>query len=162
LTQVSEVLVPLSEKARFWADFQNYLSEHSAFIGNTPDRGEFAYPWFDLYWTESDRRWPFWATVNGDIAGLALVRRDGADARTEMSEFYVRPSWRRHGVGLGFARKLFSRFPGPWKLDQVLSNTAAIAFWHRVLDGYAVYTERTFVSDVQRLEQRFAIEEALS
>jgi predicted acetyltransferase len=158
--RVSEVIVPLCEKARFWTEFQNYLSELATFTAQTRSSSELAYPWFDHYWADSNCRWPFWGKVNGEIAGLALVRRDETDHRIEMSEFYVRPSRRRRGVGCDFARRLFHRFPGEWKLSQVQSNAIAVHFWHGVLDGYVRYTECNLVADVPRLEQRFAIDEA--
>jgi predicted acetyltransferase len=128
------------------------------FTGKFPSNGEFAYPWFDLYWNEPDSRWPFWAKSNGEIAGLALIRRDEGDGRMEMSEFYIRPSWRRRRVGLQFARTLCRRFPGSWKINQSVSNAGAVKFWHCVLDGWVDYIETSFVSDVPRLEQRFVVE----
>ena len=58
-----------------------------------------------------------------------------------MAEFFIVNRWRRRGVGLSFARQLLARFPGPWKLHELANNTGAIAFWHRVLGGFAPYTE---------------------
>ena len=154
---VTETLVPASEKPLFWRHFQNYLSELSIFVGKKPVNGEFEYPWFDLYWSEPTERWPFWARLAGDVGGLALVRLDNEDGRREISEFYVLPRLRRKGIGLQFARRLLSRFPGTWKLNQASSNVGAIAFWHHVLDGFATYEERRFFCEVERLEQRFTV-----
>ena len=86
-------------------------------------------------------------------AGFAFLRRD--EAGMQMAEFFVARQYRRHGVGLGAARRLIARFPGPWRITQRESNRPAIAFWHRVLDGFAAYDEVTTATDAVRREQRF-------
>jgi predicted acetyltransferase len=141
----------------FWNYFQDYLAEHSVFIGKMPINGVFEYPWFDFYWTEPGQRWPFWATLGEQIAGLALVRFDEAGWR-EISRFYVLPSFRRRGVGLHFAHRLLSRFPGQWRLNQACRNATAVAFWYRVLDGFVPYQETSLFRQVERVEQPFIIE----
>ncbi len=68
-------------------------------------------------------------------------------------------SWRASigavASGVGAARRLIARFPGPWRITQRESNRPAIAFWHRVLDGFAAYDEVTTATDAVRREQRF-------
>jgi len=49
-----------------------------------------------------------------------------------MEDFYIRPAYRRRGAGLGFARAVIARFPGPWTLTQYKAKTDSIAFWRTV------------------------------
>jgi predicted acetyltransferase len=148
---VREVLVPAEERADAAAMLQDYIAEMAQFV---PDvRAGQAYPHFELYWSEPDLRWPFWLKSDDANAGFALVRRD--EAAMQVAEFFVARPYRRQGVGLGAARRLIARFPGPWRITQRESNQPAIAFWHRVLDGFAVYDEVTTVTDAVRREQRF-------
>jgi len=66
---------------------------------------------------------------------------------------------RRRGLGLSFARQLLARSPGPWKLHELADNTAAIAFWHRVLGGFVAYTEAplAYRDGLARIEHRFVV-----
>jgi predicted acetyltransferase len=146
-----EILVPAQERADAAAMLQDYIAEMAQFVPDV-QAGQ-AYPYFDLYWSEPDTRWPFWLKVDDVNAGFAFVRRD--QAGMQMAEFFVASGCRRHGVGLGAARRLIARFPGSWRITQRESNRPAIAFWHRVLDGFAAYDEVTTATDAVRREQRF-------
>lgn len=96
--------------------------------------------------------------VSGRPAGFALVgtepfrfRRHGR--RTQMAEFFVLRSLRRTGVGRAAASAAFDRFQGTWEVTEVLANTAAIAFWRRVIGDYTNgdYTEVADDSEVSQL-----------
>ena len=76
-----------------------------------------------------------------------------------MAEFFVARPIGASGVGLGAARRLIARFPGRWRITQRESNGPAIAFWHRVLDGFVAYDEVTTTTDAVRREQRFTLDE---
>jgi predicted acetyltransferase len=147
------------ERDVLWRYLQFYIYDMSRFTGAQPDDGEFPYSAFESYWDQGERRSAWWAKAGGEIAGFALVRIDANDGRREIAEFFIINRWRRRGIGLAFARQLLSRFPGPWKLHQLRNNTAAIAFWHRVLDGFAPYLEAplTYPDGIGRLEQRFVV-----
>jgi predicted acetyltransferase len=148
-----EVLVPVAEKAALAAMMQGYIAEMAQIIPGV--RVGQPYPQFDLYWSEPDSRWPFWLKVNDARAGFALVGRDMEAGHFEMEEFFVVGVHRHHGVGLAAARRLIGRYPGPWTITQRETNTGAIAFWHRVLDGFVRYEETTTETDAVRREQRF-------
>jgi predicted acetyltransferase len=125
----------------------------SAIIGLPASDGR--YPYFDLYWTDPATRYPFWLKDGMANAGFALVDRDGG--RTEMAEFYVAPEYRGRGIGLRAARRLIAQYPGAWRITQREANAGAIAFWHRVLDGFVTYEETITATDAVRREQRFLI-----
>ena len=148
-----EVLVPVAEKSALAAMMQDYIAEMAQIIPGV--RVGQPYPQFDLYWTEPESRWPFWLIVDGINAGFALVSRDVPTGLVEMEEFFVVRGHRHHGIGMAAARRLIGRYPGPWTITQRETNTGAIAFWHRVLDGFVRYDETTTRSDAVRREQRF-------
>ena len=148
-----EILVPIEEKPALAALMRDYMAEMGQIIG-VMDR---EYPHFDLYWTEPDVRWPFWLRVEDANAGFALVRRDVRANCTEMTEFFVARQHRRRGVGLAAARLVIGRYPGRWRITQRENNVAAIAFWHRVLDGFVSYDETTTMTDAVRREQQFIV-----
>lgn len=84
----------------------------------------------------------FLLKVNGELAGLAIVEEwtkdpTSAEAVINMDEFFVLRKFRRRGVGEGFARALFDKFPGRWRVAQVPENTAAQRFWRRVIGAYS-------------------------
>jgi predicted acetyltransferase len=151
---VLETLVPAAEQADLAAMTEGYVAEMAAFDPAIPSG--FVYPDLALYWAEPERRWPFWLKLEGGNAGFALVRRD-RDDRLQIAEFFVLRRFRRQGVGLAAARRLIGRFPGVWRITQRETNAGAIAFWHRVLDGFVAYEETTTTRDAIRREQRFSI-----
>jgi predicted acetyltransferase len=104
--------------------------------------GEYGYRYLDDYWADSDRH-PFLLRVNGQIAGLVLVR---AGAVTDMAEFFVLRKYRRLGVGRRAAEEVFRMFPGRWTVRQKLTNPAATAFWRSVIPY--PFAERTSGEEV--------------
>ena len=122
------ITVKDSEKPEVWEMLQQYLAELSNLGGEQATDGQYAYRYFDSYWTEPNR-WPFWIIASeGKRAGFALVRKIDDDV-FEMAEFYVCPECRRGGLGAKAARELFVRFPGKWRISEFRRNTPAIAFW---------------------------------
>lgn len=149
----SETPVPLTDKLRLGAMVRDYVTEMAAYAPDADAHAPNAY--FDLYWSEPEFRFPFWLKVDGGEAGFALVRREPDAGRTQVAEFFVAPPFRRQGIGLAAARRLIARFPGPWKITQREMNSAAIAFWHRVLDGFVAYDETITDTDAARRQQLF-------
>ncbi len=148
---VSLPLVPVREKDRLGRMMAAYIAEMSAIIRIAPIS---TYPYFDSYWEEADRRWPHWIRSGGADCGFALVDL-ADDGRLEVAEFFVARPHRRLGIGLAAARQLIGERPGKWRVTQREQNAAAIAFWHRVFDGFVRYTEETVTTDAVRRVQRF-------
>ena len=48
---------------------------------------------------------------------------------------------------MNFARGLLTRFPGPWKIRQIVANKGATAFWRRVADGVAAGERALLVAE---------------
>jgi predicted acetyltransferase len=150
--------IPLSEKQALWADLQDYIEGMTAYDETIErENGVYRYPWFDHYWIEKDR-WPFWAMADGRRAGFGLVRRE-EDGSFDMAEFYIRPDFRRGGIGLEFARSLLRKFPGKWIISEYSANVGAVAFWRRVIEPYA-FSEEPYIgedSGKARLMQRVTV-----
>ncbi len=148
------VPVPRSDKPLLWDALQDYIAEMTQWAEIVPVDGAYQYPWFDLYWTDENRH-AFWAYVDGERAGFALVLRE---QRTEMAEFYSFPRFRRSGIALDFARQILQRFPGTWTLSQYRASVGAIAFWHKVIADYP-FAERVYVcgQGKERLERSFDV-----
>ncbi|MBS0274022.1 MAG: GNAT family N-acetyltransferase [Proteobacteria bacterium] len=148
--------VPPSEKADLWAMFQIYAAELAPMVNLQPVGGAYPYAYFDDYW-QDEQRWPFWAIQDGKQIGFALVRFAPEHDAMQMAEFFILPAHRRGGAGSNFAKGLLTRFPGPWKIRQILANKAATAFWRRVVEPYG-YTEETFsLDDIDRIEQALTV-----
>ncbi|HEX4860320.1 MAG TPA: GNAT family N-acetyltransferase [Rhizomicrobium sp.] len=145
-----------ADKPALVAELQDYIEEMTAYVDIAKVGGAYEYPGLDLYWSDEGRSL-FWALADARRAGFAMLRRR-EDGAMVMGEFYVRPSFRRTGLGTSFARQLLERFPGVWILSEFATNAGAIAFWRRVIQGYA-YTERSYVGGQgkDRLEQRVEV-----
>lgn len=77
--------------------------------------------------------------VDGRYAGFALVA-PAAVTQNEgfwMEQFFVLRKYRRRGLGATLARHVFHAHPGAWEVGQVPGNTAARAFWRRVVAAVA-------------------------
>jgi predicted acetyltransferase len=112
------------------------------------DDGTFGYRYLDSYWDDQGRH-PYLVLVDGELAGLALVR---LTATWSMAEFLVLPKFRRSGVGTSAARAVFARHPGQWEVREIAGNDDAVAFWRGVIP--VIYDESV---DAGGTTQRFAI-----
>ena len=122
------VVVPASGKADLWTMFQLYAAELAPLVNLQPVDGAFPYAHFDHYWQDV-QRWPFWAVLNGERIGFALVRFAPELDAMQMAEFYILPAFRKGGHGFEFAQGLLKKFPGRWKIRQIVANRGATAFW---------------------------------
>lgn len=135
------VPVPFEDKQILFNLMQLCQHDYSEFDGEDVNgHGLFGYKWLDHYWTERDRH-PFLITVDGEIAGFALVRDrtelGGDSIPHAVAEFFVLRRYRRRGVGRHAARQVFAALPsGKWMVTQSLTNTAAQAFWRVVIGEF--------------------------
>jgi predicted acetyltransferase len=92
-------------------------------------------------WLGSERATSLLVTAGDRLAGLVLVAHAGfpfvpPGPDHTMGEFFVVAGQRRRGVGRRAAALAFDAFPGRWRVEQLRRNTAATAFWRRVIDDY--------------------------
>jgi predicted acetyltransferase len=134
-----------------------YLYDFTEFTGDDLDEhGEFGYRYLDHYWAPDpgEQRFPFFIRVEGKLAGFALVRLTGG--RYSMAEFFVMRRYRHSGVGAEAARDVFARFPGRWKVAQILSNLPAQAFWRAVI-GDVTGGRYAEVAETDAVVQQFTV-----
>ncbi|AIQ30236.1 MULTISPECIES: GNAT family N-acetyltransferase [Paenibacillus] len=133
-------LVPKEQKQIISRLMQFYLYDFTRYLELQVDRdGLFpSYPGLEAYWNSGLNKFAYLFTVDGNIAGFALVDRLLRDPEGQfyMTEFFVMQKYRRSGVGTWAAHRLFDMFPGDWKVSQIRANTPARNFWHRVIGSY--------------------------
>ncbi len=119
---------------------QAYLGEFAKFEQVEQDEdGQFIYPYLDFYW-EDPNRYPFLLCTENELAGFALCRFEvdpvSGREQMEMAEFFVKPEFRRTGVGREAAAWLWNLFPGRWIVRVLKSNKRAMPFWETVIGEY--------------------------
>jgi predicted acetyltransferase len=111
-------------------------------------------------WFANDQSHPLVILKGAEPVGFALVSRPRiaavgeAAANYTMSEFFVRKSHRRVGIGRDAARLIFDRFAGEWEIVEYQRNPGAVAFWRSVLSVYGrgIFSERSRNGEIR---QRF-------
>jgi predicted acetyltransferase len=116
------------------------LSEAFPTIELGPD-GRFGYDRLPLYWSEPERRFPFFIRYGARVVGFVLVTR-GSPATDDpdvfdVAEFFVLRRYRRSGVGRRAAFLLWDRLPGRWTVRVSEGNRGALPFWAGVIAEYA-------------------------
>ena len=103
-----------------------------------PD-GRFGYPHLSRYWTDPKRH-PFLILVDGNLAGLVLVKRGSETSPNgavwDMAEFFVVRGYRRRGIGIEVAHEVWNQFAGFWEVRVLESNNPALQFWGKAITAY--------------------------
>lgn len=55
----------------------------------------------------------------------------------DVGEFFIVKKYQGQSIGRQVAAQLFDTFPGKWEVWQMMDNTSAQQFWHRVVSDYA-------------------------
>jgi predicted acetyltransferase len=110
--------------------------------------GRFGYDPLPLYWSQPERRFPFFIRCGERIAGFVLVTRgspvsDDPDV-FDVAEFFILRRHRRSGVGRLAAFLLWDRLPGRWIVRVSEANRGAIPFWAGVVAEYTRGTATEF------------------
>lgn len=111
------------------------------------------YPYFVAYWPESragtifedDVRHPFFICLDEIVIGFTLIRAPAPYDLThwQLAEFYIKPDYRRRGVGKLAMQQLLSAFGPHWELQVLALNKPAVEFWQKTLPEIAVAIHRT-------------------
>lgn len=154
---------PVEQKPLFSRLMQLYAYDFSEVTGaDIGDDGLFRAPAVDPCWTDP-RRHPFLIRADGACAGFLIVsgrsRLVEALSCWDVAEFFVLRRFRRSGVGTRAATLAFDTFRGPWEVRQTARNTAATAFWRRVIEDYTggrfreeIRDDATWRGPVQRFD----------
>jgi predicted acetyltransferase len=131
------VLVPETEKPAL----RRLLGDHLAEMNLFADVGT-EYRYFDLYWTETSSRWPYWIVRQDEIVGFALINTwspSGSGTDYSVAEFYICQEHRGQGFGRAALAALLRQHPGQWELSVLENNAPALAFWPRALASTGVH-----------------------
>ncbi len=112
-----------------------------------------------LHWHEPGRH-PLFIVAHGTRVGFALIRKIEEEAEIEMAELYIRPKFRRTGLGRAALTEVSHRFPGSWRLPVHVLNEAGPAFWSRCIEEFAsgsVETKEVEEPDGRRIQYWFEI-----
>ncbi len=155
--------VPLADREELEALVDRYLEELDALrdlpVGPSDAR---SYEYLPLYWEEPGRH-PLFLVSRGERVGFALIREIFDDATIQMSEFYIRPEWRRRGLGRAAVGEIWRRFPGSWELQVHPGNPAAAEFWARCIgevESGSVTKREVVEADGRRVQYDFVIDPA--
>lgn len=124
-------LAPVDEKPQLRSLLTDCLAELSQYGEVDVD-----YPYLDLYWTPSERRWPYLIRLCREAVGFVLVNTcspSGKDADFAMAEFYIVPDARRSGIGRDAAKSVLLTHAGTWELSIMSANAPAQRFWPKVI-----------------------------
>src|SRR4030042_2057135 len=128
----------LKEKPIIHSLLQPYLDELSRFPDENPDykdeNGIYLYPYLDAYW-EEESRFPYLFYIDKKPAGFALVRK--VDDHWEMSEYYVKPEYRRRRLGATCAKLVFRNHPGAWRIGFNKANQNSRNLWTKLAGNLA-------------------------
>ena len=59
-------------------------------------------------------------------------------ADKSIAEFYVKPKYRRLGIGKATAYQLFKKYKGKWEIRQKTTNKNAHFFWRSIIADYTI------------------------
>ncbi|MBN7757566.1 acetyltransferase [Nitratireductor aquimarinus] len=151
------ILAKKTDKPLIDRMLREYLEELSPHGGVDDD-----YPYLDLYWQETDRRWPYLFRDSETVTGFAFVRALEEDGVTfSMAEFAVLSNARRRGLGRSMAVSTMHRHPGTWEVSIMAGNQAAQIFWPKaIIAAGAENIEKS--SDTDETIYRFSIAPAVS
>jgi predicted acetyltransferase len=98
--------------------------------------GRFGYPQLPAYWSQPDN-YPFLIKVDGNLAGLAPVKRSESVIRSgtvwDVAEFFIVRGYRQRGVGTAVAHEVWKRFPGCSEVRVMEWNRTGADFWSRAI-----------------------------
>jgi len=102
--------------------------------------GRYGYDNLPLYWRQPASRYAFLIRRGARIAGFALATRGlqpgNAPDELDVAEFFVLRAHRGAGVGSTAAFALWDALPGRWCVRVLERNSAALAFWRKVVGRY--------------------------
>lgn len=100
------------------------------------------YKFLDRYWLEKDR-YPFFIYFESNMVGFVLLNRVHSIPQHpipySIAEFYIKPKFRKKGIGKSAAIQCFNRFPGNWEVQIFSNNIAGIHFWRKTIGQFTAH-----------------------
>jgi len=79
-----------------------------------------------------EEHWPLVIRSDGEVAGFALVRKSKPDTHV-VGEFFIKPEFRRAGVGVAAVDQILQKFNGNWEIPFQNENPIAASFWRKTI-----------------------------
>jgi predicted acetyltransferase len=86
-----------------------------------------------------DEHWPLVLRSDREIVGFALVRKSQPETFV-IGEFFIKPEFRRAGIGKLAVPQILKIFAGNWEIPFQIENSRAATFWREIVKdlGYEV------------------------
>ena len=119
--------------------FQYFKEIDESKIIQTDKGKKVDYPYLESYWTDKNRE-ALYVLFHNKIAGFCLINDwivcEEFKAEKAIAEFYIKPEYRRKGIGRHIVSELFYQYQTKWEIRQSATNIAAIQFWRSVIAQY--------------------------
>ena len=79
-----------------------------------------------------EEHWPLVIRSHCEVAGFALVRKSKPDTHV-VGEFFIKPEFRRAGVGAAAVDQILQKFKGNWEIPFQNENPIAAIFWRKTI-----------------------------
>lgn len=79
-----------------------------------------------------EEHWPLVIRSDGEVAGFALVRKSKPDTHV-VGEFFIKPEFRRAGVGVAAVDQILQKFKSNWEIPFQNENPIAASFWRKTI-----------------------------
>jgi len=99
-----------------------------------------------------EEHWPLVIRSDGEVAGFALVRKSKPDTHV-VGEFFIKPEFRRAGVGVAAVDQILQKFKGNWEIPFQNENPIAASFWRKTIAklGFSATEAVTVFADDQKI-----------
>lgn len=119
--------------------FEHYLHDMAEwFLFDTMADGSYGYDTASVWQNGYDA---YLAKVGDSLAGFALIGSASewlGDAEShDVHAFFVLRRFRRSGVGLEFATRLWKQQPGTWLVRVLETNKPALPFWRNAVTEFS-------------------------
>ena len=79
-----------------------------------------------------EEHWPFVIRSEGVVAGFALARKSKPNTHL-IGEFFIKPEFRRTGIGAASVGQILQKFQGNWEIPFQNENPRAAIFWRKTI-----------------------------
>ena len=99
-----------------------------------------------------EEHWPLVIRSDGEVAGFALVRKSKPDTHV-VGEFFIKPEFRRAGVGAAAVDQILQKFKGNWEIPFQNENSIAAIFWRKTIAklGFSAIESVSELADDQKI-----------
>lgn len=131
--------VKLKDKELFWNINQKYLYEMTNYYDDIMDnKGNYHYGYFDLYFTEINRK-AYFIYANNNIVGFVMINAYSYLNKKidyNIAEFTIFPIYRQKHIALNTIDIIFKQFKGSWEIKYHEKNLPARNLWNKVCEKF--------------------------